>query len=139
MVVWFSNPIEPSFMSAKANVSIRGSATVDIDDQLKFIFKLSVDQTLVTSLKPFFFTETTRSEFEKEFKRKLTGKILNSINATLATGVRLPLGTSFQPTIKDRKVEIHSEFILIEAQLDDSHVNAQPKIKKINLHDSSKM
>lgn len=80
LVVLFSNPIKNTFKSAKVNVAIRGSATVEVNDKLAFLFKITLDQTLVTSLKPYFNTETTRSEFESEFKKKMMAKILVSIN-----------------------------------------------------------
>jgi hypothetical protein len=63
IVLNFSNPINPQFMSARVRVSVRGSVVVQMNEKAAFMFKITLDQTLVTSIKPFFFTETTKEEF----------------------------------------------------------------------------
>ena len=47
---------------------------------------------MVKRFRSFFYSETTKKEFEKEFKKKLSGKILENLNASLQRGVNLPLG-----------------------------------------------
>ena len=79
-----------------------------------------MDQTLVTSLKPFFNTETTKAEFQTQFNKKLISKLLATFNSTLAKGVKLPLGTKSVPILKNTKVEIRDDCILIDGQIDTS-------------------
>lgn len=76
IAVMFSNPINKSFKSAKVLVSVRGYTNIELDEKGKFLFKITLDQTLVTNLKPMFYTETTKKQFEKVFKKKLVPKLL---------------------------------------------------------------
>ena len=39
-----------------------------------------MEQFKVQKFRPFFYSETTNQEFEKEFKKKLSGKILENLN-----------------------------------------------------------
>lgn len=50
IIVFFSNPINPAFKSAKVSVSVRGSTTIKLNEKMAFILKVTLDQTLVTSL-----------------------------------------------------------------------------------------
>jgi hypothetical protein len=45
----------------------------------------------------------------------MINKLLATFNATLAKGIKLPLGTRVMPLLKNTKVEIQEEFIIIEA------------------------
>lgn len=76
LVVMFSNPINTQFMSAKVRVSVRGYTTISVNDRGALVLQLTLDQTIVTKLSPMFYTETSRKEFEKIFKKKLMPKIL---------------------------------------------------------------
>lgn len=76
IVCLFSNPLNDKFKSAKVNVAVRGSTTVELNDKLAFILKITLDQALVTALKPFFFSETTKKDFESQFKKKMLPQIL---------------------------------------------------------------
>ena len=42
-----------------------------------------MEQLMIKSFRPYFYSETTKQEFEKEFKKKLAGKILESVNIQL--------------------------------------------------------
>jgi len=122
--VLFSNPINPAFKSAKVSVSVRGSTTIRFNDKMAFILKITLDQTLVTSLQPFFSTETTREDFQKEFNKKLMNKILAQFDQVLAKGIKLPLGTHagkyYEAKLKNTGVKIEPEFIVFEGSLDTS-------------------
>ena len=61
---------------------------------------------MVTSLKPFFNSETTKAEFQAEFNKKMIGKLLATFNSLLAKGFKLPLGTKSMPPLMNTRVEI---------------------------------
>jgi len=69
----------------------------------------------VTSLKPFFSSETTKSEFQTQFNKKMISKLLASFNTALSKGIKLPFGTRVMPLFKNTKVEIQEDYIIIEA------------------------
>ena len=137
IVFLFSNPLNDKFKSAKVNVAVRGSTTVELNDKLAFVLKITLDQALVTTLKPFFYSETTKKDFESQFKKKMLPQVLQSFNTQLAKGIVLPLGTKITPNIKNGVVKITEDFIVAEAQHDDIQVINMPAIKKILLLDSN--
>lgn len=43
IVCLFSNPLNDKFKSAKVNVAIRGSTTVELNDKFAFVLKITLD------------------------------------------------------------------------------------------------
>ena len=72
----FSNPIETSFSSAEAKIAFKGIAEVEVNDRLGLNFKVSQERVVVTSLHPFFQSDTTLKEFESEFVKNIPVKFL---------------------------------------------------------------
>ena len=69
---------------------------------------------MVKGFKAFFYSETSKKEFETEFKKKLSGKILENLNSMLQQGVKLPLGISGSKSYNS-EISVFEEYLLITA------------------------
>lgn len=105
-----------------------------MNEKATFVLKITLDQILVTQIRPFFFTETTKEEFSVPFKKKLMPKILASFDHAFSKGFKLPFGTIGFPQLKNTQVTIKEECIVVDAEIDESD-DYMPKITKITLQD----
>ena len=64
---------------------------------------------------PFFYSETSLQEFEMEFKKKLSGKLLENINAQLQNGLTLPIGIGSASKTYNAEVRVFEDYLLIKA------------------------
>ena len=67
----FSNPIDDRFLAAQAKIAFKGTAELRILDDFKFSFKIMQEKAKVQKFTPYFNSETTLAEFEKEFQKIL--------------------------------------------------------------------
>lgn len=109
----FSNPIETSFSSAEAKIAFKGIAEINVNDKLGLDFTVSQERLVVTSLHPYFLSDTTVKEFEKEFTKNLPKQFLQLINAKLAEGLQLPLGLDDSQSKHEKTIQIHEGYVVI--------------------------
>ena len=76
---------------------------------------------MVTTLTPYFQSETTAKEFEQEFKSKMPTQLLKMINKRLSEGINLPLGWDHQNKKKtSNKISIYKDYILISQKVNQT-------------------
>ena len=109
----FSNPIETSFSSAQAKIAFKGIAEVDVNEHLGLNFKVSQERLVVTSLHPYFMSDTSVKEFETKFVKTMPQQFLSLINEKLALGVQLPLGWDNNETSLEKQLTINDDYILL--------------------------
>jgi len=79
-----------------------------------FTFKIQQEKVKVQSFTPYFYSETTISDFEEEYLNTFSKPILDALNAKYAKGVPLPLGADLNQATGPVKVTIYKDYILAE-------------------------